>query len=185
MMKNTGTEIKKMRWIYACCFWVCALVNLTACIFDSNKDLLLYIETVKKRVYPKKIPPIPAMPVVDNFVFPENDARRNPFYPESSAKNKDVIAPDQHRKRQALEAYSLDALQFVGILEEGSTIWALIKIPGENAQIVRVKVGNYMGKNFGKIVQITDKLIKLEELYQVEGGWKRKETVILLHGAGQ
>lgn len=164
------------------CILFCAFLMLAACSSSSNEDLSNYIALVKQRVYPKKIPPIPAAPFVEPYIFPEKLTQRNPFYPIVTLNNQSAIAPDSARKKQVLEGYSLETLQFVGVLEEGRTIWALIKTPGNDSQIIRVRVGDYMGKNFGRITKITDKSIQLEELYQDEGRWKKQETTVSLHG---
>ena len=82
------------------------------------------------------------------------------------------------RPKQPLEAFPLDALKFVGILEQGPLIWALIKQP--DGLISRVKPGDYMGQNYGQIVGIKEKIIQLDELVQLNGKWDKKRIVINL-----
>ena len=98
----------------------------TACTGD-NSDLLSYINEVKSRPGPpiEAIPKFAPLPV---FKFPENDTRRSPFKP-MEAKKTDQYAPDQKRLKQALEAFPLDGLKFVGILKQGNQLWALILDP--------------------------------------------------------
>jgi len=50
----------------------------------------------------------------------------------------------------------------VGTLEQSATMWALIK-DGEGS-IHRVKTGNYMGKNYGKILAITEHQVDILEI---------------------
>ncbi|MBL7479828.1 pilus assembly protein PilP [Legionella bononiensis] len=149
---------------------------LSACSGD-NSDLMKYINDIKTRPT-KPIEPIPKFAPLPIFKFPENDQRRNPFKPVVLKKNTDLYAPDQKRLKQPLEAYPLDALKFVGILEQGSVIWALIKQP--DMQISRVRVGDYMGQNYGRIIVITREVIKLEETVKDTGSWEKKITTINL-----
>jgi type IV pilus assembly protein PilP len=67
----------------------------------------------------------------------------------------------------------------VGTLEQKKEIYALVKTP--DTSIFRVKSGNYMGQNFGRIVAINESTVKLKEILQGSGGnWEEKEQVLLL-----
>ena len=79
------------------------------------------------------------------------------------------IQPDPNRPREVLEKYDLDSLRMVGILEQNDTTWALIKSP--DGTIHRVKHGNYLGRNHGRITAITSTQINLIEI--VPDGLKR------------
>jgi len=90
----------------------------------------------------------------------------------------DALAPDQNRPKMPLEKFPLDALKFVGTLKDGSMKWGLIAEPG--GRIVRVKPGDYMGENYGKILQISDDALVLQETLKVSGRWEKKNTTIRL-----
>ena len=156
-------------------FFTLIALLCTACTGD-NSDLSSYINDVKSRpVTPiEAIPKFAPLPI---FKFPENDDRRSPFKPVE-VKKMDQYAPDQKRLKQALEAYPLDGLKFVGILKQGNELWALILDPEK--KVVPVKVGNYMGLNFGKIISIKSNEIKLEETTRNSGTWEKKITTIQL-----
>ncbi|HAU9855171.1 TPA: pilus assembly protein PilP, partial [Legionella pneumophila] len=49
-----------------------------------------------------------------------------------------------------------------------------------DGQISRVRVGDYMGQNYGRIVLIKNDLIKLEETVQKSGTWEKQSTTINL-----
>jgi type IV pilus assembly protein PilP len=150
-------------------------VLITACSGD-NSDLLRHINNVKSRPG-SPIEPIPKFSPLPVFRFPENDTRRSPFKPVE-VKKTEQLAPDQERVKQPLEVYPLDALKFVGILKEGNQLWALIRNPDK--KVVPVKIGNYMGQDFGRIISITNNVIKLEELIKKSGTWEKKITTINL-----
>ncbi len=150
---------------------------LISCSGD-NSDLVKYINDIKARP-PMKIEPIPQFAPLPIFKFPENDNRRNPFKPIDQKKRTDLFAPDQKRPKQPLEAFPLDALKFVGTLKEGSEVWALIKRP--DLQINRIRVGQYMGQNYGRVVLIKNDSIQLEETVKNSGTWEKHITTIKLY----
>ena len=152
---------------------------LASCSGSSkDKELAKYIKEVKSRP-PRAIEPIPEYKPLPKFTFPENVKRRSPFKPAVDSRENQKLAPNLNRPKQPLEAYSLDSLKFVGILKRGNVIWALMADP--TGKINRVRVGNYIGKNYGKILRITDKSIELEETFRVGGLWEKKVTTINLY----
>jgi type IV pilus assembly protein PilP len=51
--------------------------------------------------------------------------------------------------------------------------------------LFRVRSGNYLGQNFGRIVEISESQVKLKEIVQDSGGnWEEKEQVLLLQEEG-
>jgi type IV pilus assembly protein PilP len=67
----------------------------------------------------------------------------------------------------------------VGTLEQKKDVFALIKTPDNN--LFRVKPGNYLGQNFGRIVAISDSNIKLREIVQDNSGnWEEKDQTLQL-----
>jgi len=152
------------------------IITLLCACSGDNSDLIKYINDVKSRPG-IPIEPIPKFSPLPTFRFPENDTRRSPFKPVELRKV-DLYAPDQKRKKEPLEAYPVDALKFVGILKQGNVLWALIKDPAK--KIVPVKVGNYMGLNYGRIISIKNDEIKLEETVRNSGTWEKRSTTIHL-----
>lgn len=150
---------------------------LSSCSGD-NSDLVKYMNDVKARP-PMKIEPILQLAPLPIFKFPENDNRRNPFKPIDQKKRTDLFEPDQKRPKQALEAFPLNGLKFVGTLKEGSAIWALIKRP--DVQISRIRVGQYMGQNYGRVILIKNDFINLEETVKNSGTWEKHITTIKLY----
>lgn len=157
-----------------------AIVTLAACSSSADDELSSYIFDVKARKA-TPITPIPKFQRIEKFVYPENDMRRSPFKHKNIAQSEDKSAPNINRSREPLEQFPLDALKFVGILKQGALVWGLISQPG--GEIIRVRVGNYMGKDFGKIISINDTSLKLEETVQVQGKWERKLTTFNLNAS--
>jgi len=146
-------------------------LSLIACGSSEEEDLDKYIYRIESRP-PKPIEPIPSIIAMNKFIFPENDARRSPFRPKVQVQP-DRYAPNTNRPKQPLEAFALDSLKFVGTFKDGGTLWALISQPSH--LVTRVKVGDYLGKDYGQIMSINEKSLDVEETVQSEGKWiKRK-----------
>ncbi|GGI91138.1 pilus assembly protein PilP [Legionella impletisoli] len=164
---------KRIGWL----FLMCISVGLVGCGTDDT-ELRNYMQEVKSRPS-KPIEPIPEFETPEKFTYPEQQNRRSPFKQIKVVEKEDVQAPNINRPKQPLEAFPLDALKFVGIVKVNSTIWGLISQP--DGLITRVKAGDYMGKNFGRITQITNDTIKLEETIQVGGKWEKRPITLKLN----
>lgn len=153
---------------------------LGACSSGRYGDLESYIEEVKSQ-QKGRIESLPEVKPYDTFAYNKEDLR-NPF----TAYTQEVInpvnpgsGPNMNRKREPLEQYPLDSLQFVGHLEKSGARWGLISAP--DSSVYRIQVGNYLGKNYGKIVSITETNIKLVEIIPSgTGGWIDREASLSL-----
>jgi type IV pilus assembly protein PilP len=148
---------------------------LSGCFGHGQDDLDKYIQKVKARP-PLPIQPIPVIKPLPDYSYPENLVRRSPFVPVNIDTSK---APDRNRKKDPLEAFPLDALKFVGTITEGPITWALIQEP--SGKITYIRPGQYMGKNFGKVLSIGENKIKLQETVNVGGKWEKKNTHLELY----
>jgi type IV pilus assembly protein PilP len=159
---------------------------LTACGSDDVSDLTRYIQSVKER--PKgAIEPLPENKIVETFVF-NPDGLRNPF--RAIEKNSDAlgvdqtiagsgIRPDTDRRKEELEAFSLDSLRMIGTLKDAQGLWGLIK--AKSGTIHSVRVGNYIGQNYGKIIRILDDKIELIEIVPDKPGtWREQQATLAL-----
>lgn len=157
---------------------------LTGCS-DDFSDLNRYISEVKAR--PKEpIKPLPEIKVIEPFMF-KPEGLRDPFKPlEQPEQAEDVdsskgsgIKPDTTRRKEELEAFPLDGLRMVGTVDMKSSLWGLVK--ASDGTIYRVKVGNYMGKNYGKIIRIvSDKIELMEIVPDKPGTWREQPVSIAL-----
>jgi len=91
------------------------------------------------------------------------------------------LKPDLNRPKEPLEAFPLESLRMVGTLERAKQTFGLVRA---DAALYRVRVGNYMGQNFGVITKISEAEITLRELFQDAGGdWAERESTLLLQEA--
>lgn len=90
------------------------------------------------------------------------------------------MQPDMDRPREPLESYPLESLKYVGVMSRKKVSFAIILVDGA---LYQVRVGNYMGQNFGVITKITDSELTLKELIQDSAGdWVERESSLLLQG---
>ncbi len=158
---------------------------LTACSGSQHDDLEAYVNNIKSR-QKSKIPDLPQVKTYAPFSYAAFDVR-DPFLPlldEEAipglvAKESNSLRPNTDRKPDPLESFPLDTLEFVGHLEKRNTRWGLVSAPDKS--IYKVQIGNYMGKNFGEIIKITETKILLREIIpDGADGWLDREASLAL-----
>lgn len=156
---------------------------LTGCSRNMD-DLHEYIAATKARKT-RAIEPIPEPKTYESYTYPAGEVR-DPFAPLSFAQPKQKQSahangpkPDPDRRREPLEQYPLDSLRMVGILERGDSLWGLVRDP--DGTIHRVKTGNHLGQNYGRITSISENKIKLVELVpDGQGGWVQRKASLVV-----
>ncbi|MGR9105640.1 MAG: pilus assembly protein PilP [Gammaproteobacteria bacterium] len=160
-----------------------AAIVLSGCGSSEMSDLENYVRQVKAREG-GGIEPLPVFKPVEPFVFNPSNLR-NPFVPSDGIEEPIAIAaqngihPDTLRPREELESYSLDSLRMVGTLEMAANLWGLIQ--ANDGTIHRVRNGNYMGQNHGKIIRILENQIELLEIIpDAPGSWRENQASVKL-----
>lgn len=93
-----------------------------------------------------------------------------------SAANASLIAPEMARRKEPLEAYPLDAIKMVGSLNKTGAPTALVNV---DKLLYQVRVGNYLGQNYGKITSISETNMRLREIVQdPTGDWVERVTTL-------
>lgn len=88
------------------------------------------------------------------------------------------LKPDLDRPKEVLEAFSLENILMVGMMKQKAVFFGIVKV---ETNLHRVKVGNYMGQNFGIITGITETEITLKEIVQDGGGdWIERVSTLQL-----
>jgi type IV pilus assembly protein PilP len=95
-----------------------------------------------------------------------------------SVANLALISPELARRKEALESFPLDTMSMVGSLNKNSAPVALLRV---DKLLYQVKVGNYIGQNYGRITKITDSEIMLREIAQdAAGEWIERKVNLQL-----
>lgn len=92
------------------------------------------------------------------------------------------VRPDEDRAKEFLEQFTFDSLAMVGTLERGGEDWALVRDP--DGGIHRVQLGNFLGRNHGKIVELNDNYLAVVEIVSdgTSDGWVERPRTIELSG---
>jgi type IV pilus assembly protein PilP len=94
-----------------------------------------------------------------------------------------VLASEMRRRKEPLEAYPLDSIVMVGSVMRAGKQHALIRVDN---LLHYVKAGEYMGQNYGKITQVTEKELTLREIVQdASGEWIERTSTLQLQEKAQ
>jgi type IV pilus assembly protein PilP len=156
---------------------------LAGCDSSSGfSDLQAYMDEVRAR--PKgEIEPLPKFQPYESFSY-SAAALRSPFQPPikidvtSRQKGSVDIRPDEARTKQFLEGFNIEVFEMVGTLANGSGSFALISGAGG---VHRVKVGDYLGRNHGRVLAIDESKVDVVEIVpDGEGGWLERPRSLSL-----
>jgi type IV pilus assembly protein PilP len=152
---------------------------LSGCSKPTNiQDLKNYVEQINARP-PQALEE--ATPKIPSIALPEVKATgRDPFAPYI---NPETLAkrPDAGRPKEILENFPLDSLKMMGTVQEGNERWALIKSPDG---LFRIKKGQYIGQNAGRVVKIDQTDMTIEELIpEGDNKWGKRLIKLNLNGS--
>jgi len=147
-------------------------------------DLQQYISEVKaKKANP--IEPLPEIKTFESFTY-EAQELREPFtqaireLAEQEVPTTSGLRPDISRRREPLESYSLQELSMVAMLTLKERTWAAIRAP--DGTVHRLQLGNYMGRDHGQVMSISETSIGLTEIVSDgRGGWKERENALSMN----
>jgi len=95
-----------------------------------------------------------------------------------SSANTALIAPELARRKEPLEASPLDSVAMVGSLIKVGQPVALVRVDN---LLYQVRVGNYLGQNFGRITKVTETGLSLREIVQdAAGEWIERTATLQL-----
>ncbi len=158
-----------------------AALLVSGCSSGEFEDLNRFVEESKQGLR-GRVEPLPELKQFEPFAYNAFDLA-DPFKPRQLGDAKLVAAgpaPDINRRKEALEAFPLESLKMVGTLEQRRVRHALIKTPDGN--LYRIRVGNYMGQNFGIVTAISEEAVSLREVIQdpASGGWSERTASLQL-----
>ncbi|WP_232802349.1 pilus assembly protein PilP [Alloalcanivorax mobilis] len=131
-----------------------------------------------------RIEPPPEFKPIATYTYSAHKLRA-PFTPPMDEKLLAVpdgrhVEPDRSRPQEYLERFSLDALNMVGtITKPGHPLEALVADP--TGAVTRVRTGSHMGKNFGRVVSVSDDQVSLIEIVpDGQDGWVERSRNVTL-----
>ncbi|MEO8837459.1 MAG: pilus assembly protein PilP [Herbaspirillum sp.] len=157
---------------------------LTGCGDGGVPEIQQWMSEVREQTHiavpklsePKKF--IPFLYQVTSPIDPYSPKKLAIALAKSQASAGGGLKPDMERRRDPLESYPLDSLHMVGTLQRSGVHYALLQA---DKLIVRVKVGSYIGQNFGMITKISDTEVDLKEIVQDStGDWVERPAKLEL-----
>ncbi|MGV8803896.1 MAG: pilus assembly protein PilP [Polaromonas sp.] len=165
-------------------------LGLAGCESSDQQELQQWISTQRNATIPRIMP----LSAPTRFA-PQSYDQQDAIEPFSNQKlvqalkrdsnkataNAALITPELSRRKEPLEAMPLDAVAMVGSLTKAGQPVALVRVDN---LIYQVRVGNYLGQNYGRITAVTEAGIELREIVQdTAGEWiERPATLQLLEG---
>jgi type IV pilus assembly protein PilP len=164
-------------------------IALGACSSGEHENLRQWIEENSNDLRPNipKLPEVkPYQPVPYDTQGLLDPFKSNKIEPESKYKQAgkgSMFQPDydaREMRNSILEKYPLESLKMIGYLNVNKRPLAVVQV---DDKVKQVKVGEYIGLDFGMVTQITDSEVKLRELIQDSAGdWSERESSLFLQG---
>jgi type IV pilus assembly protein PilP len=163
---------------------IVTMSSLAACGGGGDfSDLQAKMAEIKARPRGRIDPPPEFAPIAS--VSYSVHQMRGPFTPPVDDSGLELpqgrqVEPDFTRPREYLERFTLDSLQMVGsISRPGSSLEVLVKDP--TGTVNRVRVGNHLGKNFGRVVEVSETSFGVLEIVpDGQDGWVERSRTIKL-----
>ncbi len=149
-----------------------AAALLSACSTD-NEELRAWMDqqrreakpNVKPLQPPKKFDPEPYASA--QSVEPFSGQKLSVALKQEAKQPNSLFAAEMNRRKEPLESYPLDSMTMVGSVNKQGQPYALLRVDN---LLYQVKVGDYLGQNYGRIMKIAETEVTVRELVQDPGG---------------
>jgi len=159
------------------------IAGLAGCGSGNDvSDLDAYMNEVRLRP-PGKIEPTPIFQSYPTFTYSAANLR-SPFSRQAridlagQKHGSRKVKPDLGRVKQYLEGFNIEQFEMVGTLSNATGSFALLRGAGG---VHRLKVGDYLGRNDGRIVAISGSQVDVVEIVpDGQGAWLERPRTIPL-----
>ncbi len=171
----------------AYCQLIAVAVALPLCLAgcgEEQGELSQWIEQQKREVKPnvqplskpKKFNPQAYASLVG--VEPFSNQKLTVALKQEARQPNSLLAVEINRRKEPLEAYPLDSMSMVGSVVKGGRTYALLRVDN---LLYQVKLGDYLGQNYGKIAKISETDVSLREIVQdAAGEWIERTSALQL-----
>ncbi len=163
--------MKLRRWSAA--VWLLGLGLLAGCATEQE-ELQAWMAQQRREVKPNVTPLLPPKEfrpqayLAFDGVEPFSPQKLTVgLRPQENRQPSTLLAAELQRRKEPLEAYPLDSMTMVGSVQRRGRPTALLRVDN---LLYQVKLGDYLGQNYGKIVKITETEISLREIVQDAAG---------------
>jgi len=158
---------------------------LTGCWEGEHEDLRDWVaerkSVTKPKIQPLKEPSVfaPKAYLGSDGMDPFNMLKLTQVLNREAAgtsPNLELLRAEKNRHKEELENYPLDNVKMVGSIRKDGKDTALLRV---NQLIYQVQAGNYIGQNYGRILEVGEHSIKLREVVQdATGDWVERTTTL-------
>ncbi|MBK7062997.1 MAG: pilus assembly protein PilP [Rubrivivax sp.] len=132
--------------------------------------------SVPKLLPPKKFDPEPY--TSGQAVDPFSNQKLAVALKQDARQQNPLLASELSRRKEPLEAYPLDNMAMVGSYTKAGQPYALLRVDN---LLYQVKVGDYLGQNYGRITKIGETDLSLREVVQdAAGEWTERISTLQL-----
>jgi type IV pilus assembly protein PilP len=164
--------------------WLTAAAALLSACSADHEELRTWMDQQRREVKPsvtplqppKKFDPQPydAALAVDPF----SNQKLTVALKQEARQPNSLLSAELNRRKEPLEAYPLDSMGMVGSVNKQGQPFALLRVDN---LLYQVKVGDYLGQNYGRITSIAETEIALREIVQdAAGEWIERPATLQL-----
>ncbi|MDV5171234.1 pilus assembly protein PilP [Photobacterium rosenbergii] len=158
-------------------------LGLMGCQANEDSVELFINQTYQRAV--ARVEPLDEQPVFKAEVFVMS-SQRVPFQqpkPEVAVPEREdgkvCWQPELRQRSSPLESFSLDQLSMRGVIGGAGKEWALIYTP--EGILAKVRVGSYIGRNHGRVMEVTADKVAIEQIMpDGEGCWLKLPATLKL-----
>ncbi len=160
-----------------------ALTLLAGCGAE-NDELRAWMEQQRREVKPnitplqppKKFDPQPYASA--GAVDPFSSQKLTVALKQEARQPNSLLSAEMNRRKEPLEAYPLDSMSMVGSVNKLGQPFALLRV---DSLLYQVKVGDYLGQNYGRVTKIAETEVDLREIVQdAAGEWIERPASLQL-----
>ncbi|MBL8319291.1 MAG: pilus assembly protein PilP [Burkholderiaceae bacterium] len=156
---------------------------LVGCASD-NDELQGWMDQQRREVKPNVTPLVPpkkfdpAPYASAQAVEPFSAQKLSVALKQEARQPNSLLAAELNRRKEPLEFFTLDGMSMVGSVTKQGRPFALLRVDN---LLYQVKVGDYLGQNYGRITKITETEIALREIVQdAAGEWIERPSSLQL-----
>ncbi len=172
-----------MSRVFSTCCLLLGLATLTACSAE-HEELQQWMDQQRREAKPN-VPPLqppkkfdPEPYTMAQAVEPFSSQKLSVALKQEARQPNSLLAAELNRRKEPLESYPLDSMSMVGSVAKQGQPFALLRVDN---LLYQVKVGDYLGQNYGRITSIAETEIGLREIVQdAAGEWIQRPATLQL-----
>ena len=170
-----------------------AILGVAGCVSGDMSDLEKQVSKIMSKPG-GRLEPLPEIKPYEAYVYESGKlGAHNPFKrfyvveqslaieesegPVDDGLTEEMRSEIQNRNREELEGFELDSIKMVGTLQNEDNNWGIVIDP--DGIVHRVKTGNYIGLNIGKITSVQEEQIEVREIMKDNSGRYEERKALL------